>query len=120
MSVLTDKPSVVAKRFAEISKKSGIKKATDDFYKYCQKIYYIKTDRVAKNITWKADTDFGKLDTMTINLSKPEKDPKEIALQGIATRQRKCVSQVFALCGKPGLCGPLKPPRKTKFKINTA
>lgn len=81
MSVFTQRPSDVTKLFYETWREHGIKKATDAFYKYCRKIYYIKTDRVAKNITWKVATEYGKID-MTINLSKPEKDPKEIALQG--------------------------------------
>ncbi len=116
MALLTDKPSVISKRFAEISKKGGIKKATDDFYKYCQKIYYIKTDRVAKNICWKADTDFGKLD-MTINLSKPEKDPKEIALQGMQPVRESVYPKCLLCVENQGYAGHLNHPARQNLRL---
>ncbi len=53
-------------------------KATDYYYALSKATNYIMTDRVAKNIVWNAPTRYGDL-VMTINLSKPEKDPKEIA-----------------------------------------
>ncbi len=53
-------------------------KATDYFYSLSKASNYIMTDRVAKNIVWEAPTRYGDL-VITINLSKPEKDPKEIA-----------------------------------------
>lgn len=55
------------------------KSATDYFYKLSCDSNYIRTDRIAKNLVWKTDTKYGTLD-ITINLSKPEKDPKAIAL----------------------------------------
>ena len=51
--------------------------ATDWFYKLCKDADYIKTAQIAKNISYKQQTDFGEID-ITINLSKPEKDPKDI------------------------------------------
>lgn len=53
--------------------------ATDYFYSLSKKSNYIRTDRIAKNMSFTFDGKYGKLD-ITINLSKPEKDPKEIAL----------------------------------------
>lgn len=53
--------------------------ATDYFYKLSNDSTYIRMDRVSKNVSWKTPSPFGALD-MTINLSKPEKDPKEIEL----------------------------------------
>ncbi len=54
------------------------KKATDWYYKFSQDTNYIRRDRIAKDMQWKAPTEYGELD-ITINLSKPEKDPKAIA-----------------------------------------
>ena len=53
-------------------------KATDWYYCFSQDTNYIRRDRIAKDVQWKAPTDYGELD-ITINLSKPEKDPKAIA-----------------------------------------
>ena len=53
-------------------------KATDLFYDLSQNSNYIMTDRVKRDLKWKTNTSYGELD-ITINLSKPEKDPKEIA-----------------------------------------
>ncbi|MDR0734374.1 MAG: UDP-glucose--hexose-1-phosphate uridylyltransferase [Elusimicrobiota bacterium] len=81
MAVFTRRPSEVQTQFFNIYKKSGPRKATDWFYKYCRQVYYVKADRAAKNIVWKTETGFGPLQ-LAINLAEPEKDPKEIALQG--------------------------------------
>lgn len=54
--------------------------ATEYFYNLSNASTYIRMDRVSKNISWKSPSKFGDLD-ITINLSKPEKDPKEIELQ---------------------------------------
>ncbi|MBE7018688.1 MAG: UDP-glucose--hexose-1-phosphate uridylyltransferase [Ruminococcaceae bacterium] len=53
-------------------------KATDLFYNLSKNSNYIMTDRVKRDLKWKTNTSYGELD-ITINLSKPEKDPKEIA-----------------------------------------
>jgi len=57
--------------------------ATDYFYKLSQFNDYIKTRAIAKNISYETDTQYGKLE-ITVNLSKPEKDPKAIAAAGKA------------------------------------
>ncbi|HSN65091.1 MAG TPA: UDP-glucose--hexose-1-phosphate uridylyltransferase, partial [Fusibacter sp.] len=54
--------------------------ATEYFYSLSNASTYIRMDRVSKNISWKSASKFGDLD-ITINLSKPEKNPKEIELQ---------------------------------------
>ncbi len=54
------------------------RQATDWYYKFSQDTNYIRRDRIAKDMQWKAPTEYGELD-ITINLSKPEKDPKAIA-----------------------------------------
>lgn len=77
MNDLMPRPSEVIKTFHEkylISPKD----ATDYFYKLSQDSDYIRRYRICKDIKWKTDTKYGALD-ITINLSKPEKDPKAIA-----------------------------------------
>lgn len=77
MSLLVPKPSQVIKTFWDKYERSP-KEATDYFYKFSQDTDYIRRYRIAKDKKWVASTPFGDLD-ITINLSKPEKDPKAIA-----------------------------------------
>lgn len=78
MGLITPLPSQVIHRFNRIKESQGIKEATDDFYKLCQKSDYIRVNRIAKNQEWDYESNFGTL-KITINLTKPEKDPREIA-----------------------------------------
>lgn len=78
MGSLLPKPSQVTKKFDEIKTNEGIKAATAWYYDFSNKSNYIRGDRVAKNKRWITPTKYGDLQ-ITINLSKPEKDPKEIA-----------------------------------------
>lgn len=78
MGALLPRPSHVRKTFFALRNEKGVKAATDWFYDFCRCANYIRVDRVAKNIEWDHESSYGKL-TVTINLSKPEKDPKEIA-----------------------------------------
>lgn len=77
MGELVKRPSEVIKEFNELYKESP-KKATEYFYKLSQDSDYIRRYRIKKDMKWKVDTEYGKLD-ITINLSKPEKDSKSIA-----------------------------------------
>ncbi|MCR5626543.1 MAG: UDP-glucose--hexose-1-phosphate uridylyltransferase [Lachnospiraceae bacterium] len=77
MGELTPRPSEVIKTFKEKYEVSP-KEATDYFYRLCRDNDYIRTYRVKKDRKWKAPSKYGDLD-ITINLSKPEKDPKAIA-----------------------------------------
>jgi UDPglucose--hexose-1-phosphate uridylyltransferase len=76
MDCLLPRPSELNHMFYQLEKQSA-KQATDYYYDLSQKSNYIKTSRTSKNIIWQAPTKYGVLD-MTINLSKPEKDPKDI------------------------------------------
>ncbi|SFO97002.1 UDP-glucose--hexose-1-phosphate uridylyltransferase [Salibacterium halotolerans] len=76
MNVFIPLPSVVNERFYAKYEKDP-KEATDYFYHLSRSSNYIQTKRIAKNIHYKAESEYGTLD-ITINLSKPEKDPKEI------------------------------------------
>lgn len=79
MNLLTPPPSWIAERFASIREREGIVAATDWFYALCRVCDYIRVDQIARNVAFAADSYYGRLE-ITINLSKPEKDPREIAL----------------------------------------
>ena len=76
-SVMVDRPSNIVRKFNELYEKSP-KEATDFFYKMSQDSDYIRRYRVCKDLKWVSKTPYGDMD-ITINLSKPEKDPKAIA-----------------------------------------
>ena len=78
MGVFTARPSVITEKFRKILADGGPVAATDWYYKFSQDTNYIRRDRIAKDMRWLAPTEYGDLD-ITINLSKPEKDPKAIA-----------------------------------------
>ena len=71
---------------------SNKEQATQFFYELNKQSNYIRTDRIAKNILWEHESSYGNLE-ITINLSKPEKDPRDIAAQKdvIATNYPKCL-----------------------------
>ena len=77
MGRLTPRPGQVIAKFNALRAEDP-KKATDWYYKLSQDTNYIRRDRIAKDMQWKTDTEYGEID-ITINLSKPEKDPKAIA-----------------------------------------
>ena len=77
MGMLTPRPAQVIGRFRALCAESP-EKATDWYYKFSQDTNYIRRDRIARDVKWIAPTEYGDLD-ITINLSKPEKDPKAIA-----------------------------------------
>ncbi len=77
MDVFLPKPSQVDARFHELYRQSPAL-ATEDFYRFSRVSNNIQTRRIAKNICYKTPTKYGDLD-ITINLSKPEKNPKDIA-----------------------------------------
>lgn len=89
----------------------GPRAATDWFYRLCRDNNYIRVDDIARNIQYKADTMVGPLD-ITINLSKPEKDPRDIAAARLkpSTAYPPCM-----LCVEnPGYAGrPGFPPGRT-------
>ncbi|MED1471106.1 UDP-glucose--hexose-1-phosphate uridylyltransferase [Bacillus salipaludis] len=84
MNGLMARPSTVNQIFYEKYKQSP-QKATDYFYDLSKNGNYIQMKRISKNIEYKAATEYGELD-ITINLSKPEKDPKSIELERTAKK----------------------------------
>lgn len=77
MGCITPRPSEVVRKFWSLYQKSP-KAATDYFYKLSQDCNYIRRDRIAKDEHWVSDTKYGELE-ISINLSKPEKAPRDIA-----------------------------------------
>ena len=82
MGLLTPRPSDVIGKFRALYAEDP-KKATDYYYDLSRATDYIRTYRVVKDLKWKSATEYGELD-ITVNLSKPEKDPKAIAAAGKA------------------------------------
>ena len=82
MNCLLPRPAQVQKIFWEEYEKSP-EAATEFFYRFSQDSDYIRRYRVKKDMKWKVDSPYGEID-ITINLSKPEKDPKAIAAAGAA------------------------------------
>lgn len=77
MDTITPYPSTVINKFNSLYEKSS-KAATDYFYKLSCDNNYIRRGRIKKDIKWTVDSEYGEIE-ITINRSKPEKDPKAIA-----------------------------------------
>lgn len=77
MGALTPRPSQVIREFNSLYAESP-EKATDYYYELSCDTNYIRRDRIAKDLKWQYDGEYGTID-ITVNLSKPEKDPKAIA-----------------------------------------
>lgn len=113
MNCLTPRPSQVQQTFWE-KYQSSPEAATDYFYKLSQDSDYIRRYRVCKDQKWKADSEYGQMD-ITINLSKPEKDPKAIA----AARNAKASSYPKCLLcmENEGYAGRLNHPARENHRI---
>ncbi len=83
MGAIMPRPSEVAERFAALATGEGSMAATDWFYRLCCDVGYVRESAIARNVKWQADTRWGELE-ITINKSKPEKDPRDIAAAGAA------------------------------------
>lgn len=113
MNCLMPRPAQVQAEFAKRYEKSP-KEATDYFYKLSQDSDYIRRYRVKKDRKWTVDSAYGEID-ITINLSKPEKDPKAIAAAKNAAQSNypKC-----QLCMEnEGYAGHLNHPARENHRI---
>ena len=113
MSLLTDRPSNIVSKFNELYKSSP-KEATNWFYKFSQDTDYIRRYRICRDVKWISKTEYGDID-ITINLSKPEKDPKAIA----AAKNAKTVGYPSCLLCKEneGYAGRLNHPARNNHRI---
>ena len=112
MNCLMPRPSQVIQKFKEKYSISP-EEATDYYYKLSQDSDYIRRYRVCKDIKWLTATEYGDLD-VTINLSKPEKDPKAIAAAKLMKQSGypKCL-----LCKEnEGYAGRVNHPAKSEAK----
>lgn len=115
MNCLMPRPKQVNDTFNALYAEDPVK-ATDYFYKLSQDSNYIRRDRIRKDMKWTAPTPYGELD-ITINLSKPEKDPKAIAAAGKAKASSypKC-----QLCMEnEGYAGRMNHPARENHRIIT-
>ena len=113
MSMLMPRPNEVIRKFHELYGRSP-REATDFFYKLSQDSDYIRRYRIVKDQKWVAPTKYGDLD-VTINLSKPEKDPKAIAAAKLAKQSGypKCL-----LCMENvGYAGRVNHPARQNHRI---
>ncbi len=113
MSMLMPRPSEVIREFRDLYDKDP-RKATDFYYKLSCDSDYIRRYRIQKDRKWIADTEYGELD-ITINLSKPEKDPKAIAAAKTAKQSGypKCL-----LCREnEGYAGRINHPARQNHRI---
>ncbi|MFR6016576.1 MAG: UDP-glucose--hexose-1-phosphate uridylyltransferase [Paraclostridium sordellii] len=113
MSLLIPRPSEVTKEFNKRYKKDKVS-ATDYLYNLSKSCDYVRTNRIVQNINWKTNTEYGDID-ITINLSKPEKDPKAIA----KARELKTSSYPTCLLCKEnvGYRGRLNHPARQNLRI---
>ncbi len=113
MNAITPRPHEVNRTFWEEYKRSP-EASTDYFYKLCRDINYIRTDRIARDMRWTTDTPYGTLD-ITINLSKPEKDPKAIAA---AKNQKQSAYPKCQLCMENiGYAGRANHPARENLRV---
>ena len=113
MGVLTPLPREVRGKFAVLYAEDPVK-ATNWYYKFSQDTDYIRRYRIKKDLRWKTATQYGDLD-ITINRSKPEKDPKSIAAAKNAPQSGypKC-----ALCAEnEGYAGRMNHPARQNHRI---
>ncbi len=113
MDIFIPRPSTINYIFNQKLKDNPVK-ATDYFYTLSQKSNYIKTSRTSKNVKWKSETPYGTFD-ITINLSKPEKDPRDIINQSgkKSSSYPKCL-----LCKEQvGFYGDQNKPGRTNHRI---
>ena len=113
MGIMTARTAEVIRVFKE-HYKDDPERATDWFYKFSQDTNYIRRDRIKKDRKWKIESEYGEID-VTINLSKPEKDPKAIAAA------RNAVQSSYPACQlcieNEGYAGRMNHPARQNHRI---
>lgn len=113
MSVFVPRPSDTIRKFTSLYEQSA-KAATDYYYQFSRDTDYIRRYRVSKDLKWKSESEYGELD-ITVNLSKPEKTPEEIAAAKKAKQSGypKCL-----LCPEnEGYAGRMNHPARQNHRI---
>lgn len=113
MGIMTPKPSQVIKEFNKKYDNSP-KEATEYYYNLAKKSDYIREYRIKNDVKWVTKTEYGDID-ITINLSKPEKDPKAIAA---ALKMKQSSYPKCQLCKEnEGYCGRVNHPARQNHRI---
>jgi len=113
MGAITPPPGEVQRTFREFYKKSP-EEATAYYYHFSKATNYIRTDRIVKDEKWVTDTEYGPID-VSINLAKPEKDPKAIAAAG---QMKKSGYPACLLCREnEGYAGHLSHPARQNHRL---
>ncbi len=115
MGAMTPFPSIVRQKFQELYNENP-EKATDWYYELSCNTDYIRNYRIAKDVSWKANTKYGVLD-ITINLSKPEKDPKAIAAAKNAPKSELPYPKCMLCRENEGSCGTVTLPARQNHRI---
>ena len=113
MGALTPRPGQVRRQFFDLYAQSP-QAATDWYYAFSCDTNYIRRDRIARDLRWQTDTPYGTLD-LSINLSKPEKDPKAAAAlrHAVNTKYPRC-----ALCAEnEGYAGRMDHPARQNHRV---
>ena len=113
MGALLDRPSAIVQRF-ESFYANDIQQATNDFYAMNQAVNYIRQSRNEKNLVWQTPSEFGALD-ITVNLSKPEKDPKEILAEKLAVKSN--YPQCLLCRENEGYMGRVNHPARQNLRV---
>lgn len=113
LGFVTPAPGLFIKNYLEIYNEKGSRAATDYLYNLSIKNKYIRLEDIAKNICWYADGELGKIG-ITINLSKPEKDAKQVLAERNAKQVKypKCLLCLENL----GFCGTVTHPARQTIR----
>ena len=112
MGVVTPMPHEVKSKFRSLYEISP-KESTDWYYKFCKDLNYVRSDRIARDLKWTYESEYGTLD-ITINRSKPEKDPRDIAA---AKKQKNSLYPKCQLCAENmGFSGHLSHPARQNLR----
>lgn len=114
MGMLMPRASETSRKFWRLAETESIESATNFFYQQSVASNYIRVDRIQKNQYWRTDTDYGQLE-ITVNLSRPEKSPQEIALMknAPASEYPKCL-----LCEENvGYAGRVNHPARQNHRV---
>ncbi len=114
MGVLTPRPSIVTANFEARYDEEGPESATDWFYRFSQDNDYVRRYRIKKDLKWITKTPYGDLD-ITVNLSKPEKDPKAIAAAKNAPQS--CYPKCQLCRENEGYAGRINHPARQNHRI---
>ena len=116
MGLITPMPSMVRRKFSEKYAESP-KAATNFYYDFSKATNYIRNDRIKKDEKWTSDTEYGPID-ITINLSKPEKDPKDIAKAAAMVKDNNTQYPKCLLCMEnEGYAGHISHPARQNHRI---